>query len=296
MTYGHSCKFKIMIYIFLIPVVVIALLLIMLHIGFIPPRIIETKTPEDFAMNYQEMAIISEKNKKLFSWFIATEKSAPLIIIMHGWGSNSEDMLPIAAVFYQAGINVLLLDSRCHGKSDGDTYSALPRFAEDIHHAVDRAKKTLPFNGKVILLGHSVGAGATLYAASKRNDISAVISISAFGHPQWLMTRYFQEFKLPGLLIKFLLSYIQWVISHRFNEIAAVNSIKKIQIPTLVVHGTHDNTVPIEDAHLIQNNNKNGYLLIVDGADHESVDKLETHGELLIDFLKKAGILNSDCC
>ena len=279
-----------MIYIFLIPVIILTLMLIMLHIGFIPPRIVETKTPKDFGMNFEQLGIITKKNKKLFSWFIATKKSSPLIIIMHGWGSNSEHMLPIAAVFYQAGINVLLLDSRCHGKSDGDTFSALPRFAEDINHAVNRARKTLPFNGEVILLGHSVGAAATLYAASKRNDISAVISISSFGNPQWLMTRYFQQFKLPQFLVKFLLFYIQWVIGHRFNEIAPVNSIKRIQVPTLVVHGTHDNTVPIEDAQLIHKNNQNGYLLTIDGADHESVDKLETHGELLIDFLKQQGL------
>ena len=279
-----------MIYIFLIPVVIITLMLIMLHIGFIPPRIIETKTPTDFGMKYEQLEIITQKNKKLFSWFIATKKSSPLIIIMHGWGSNSEHMLPIAAVFYRAGINVLLLDSRCHGKSDGDTYSALPRFAEDINHAVDRARKTLPFNSKVILLGHSVGAAATLYAASKRNDISAVISLSSFGSPQWLMTRYFQQLKLPGFLIKFLLLYIQWIIGHRFKEIAPVNSIKQIQVPTLVVHGTHDKTIPIEDAQLIQSNNKNGYLLTIEGADHESVDKLETHGGLLIDFLKQEGL------
>ena len=276
-----------MIYIFLLPVVVIALILIMLHIGFIPPRVIETKTPKDFGMNYDELEIITNKNKKLFSWFIATKESSPLIIIMHGWGSNSEDMLPIADIFYQAGINVLLVDSRCHGKSAGDTFSALPRFAEDIHHAVDQARKTRQFNGKIILLGHSVGAGATLYAASKRSDISAVISISSFGNPQWLMSRYFKQFKLPGFLVKFLLSYIQWVIGHRFDEIAPVNSIRKITIPTLVVHGTHDNTVPIEDAQSIQNNNQNGYLLTIDGADHESVDKLETHGKLLVDFLKQ---------
>ena len=276
-----------MIYIFLLPVVVIALILIMLHIGFIPPRVIETKTPKDFGMNYDELEIITNKNKKLFSWFIATKESSPLIIIMHGWVSNYEDMLPIADIFYQAGINVLLVDSRCHGKSAGDTFSALPRFAEDIHHAVDQARKTRQFNGKIILLGHSVGAGATLYAASKRSDISAVISISSFGNPQWLMSRYFKQFKLPGFLVKFLLSYIQWVIGHRFDEIAPVNSIRKITIPTLVVHGTHDNTVPVEDAQSIQNNNQNGYLLTIDGADHESVDKLETHGKLLVDFLKQ---------
>ncbi|MCU7819765.1 MAG: lysophospholipase, partial [gamma proteobacterium symbiont of Lucinoma myriamae] len=202
-------------------------------------------------MKSEELLITTEKNKKLFSWFIPTKESAPLIIIMHGWGSNAEHMLPIAATFHQAGLNALVMDSRCHGKSDGDTYSALPRFAEDINHAVDYTRENLTFNGKIILLGHSVGAGASLFAASKRNDISALISLSAFGHQQWLMTRFFNKFKLPRFLVKFLLSYIQWIIGHRFNDIAAVTSINKLSIPTLLVHGTHDKTVPIEDAYLV---------------------------------------------
>ncbi len=280
-----------MIYILITPLVIISLMLILLHIGFIPPRIVETKTPKDFSMDFEELQINTQKSKLLFSWFIKTKESAPLVIIMHGWGSNSELMLPIASTFYKQGINVLLLDSRCHGKSTGDTYSALPRFAEDIASCIDYANKNISFNGKVILLGHSVGAGAVLYTASKRSDISAIISLAAFGSPQWLMTRYFQSFKLPQFLISFLISYIQWVIGHRFIEIAPVNTIKKITVPVLIVHGDNDNTVPISDAYAIQKNNSNGKMLTIDGADHDSVDKIETHGELLIDFLQDEKII-----
>ena len=263
----------------------------MLHIGFIPPRIVETKTPYDFAMPFEEFYVLSQKNKKILNWFIPTSPSSPLVVIMHGWGSNAELMLPIAHTFYQAGINVLLLDSRCHGKSDADTYSALPRFSEDIDASIEFAKKNLSFNGKIILLGHSVGAGAVLFSASKRDDITALISISAFGSPQWLMTRYFQGFKLPRWLIEFLLSYIQWIIRHQFDEIAAVNTIKKLTIPVLIVHGSDDNTVPIQDAYAIQENNRHGRLLEIAEADHDSVDKIETHGELLIDFLKHENLI-----
>jgi len=289
-----------MIYILITPFILVAMMLIMLHIGFIPPRLSRGKTPDDFAMDYQQLEIETSKKKKLFAWYIApitssdnnnSAASAPLIIIVHGWGSNSELMLPVAGIFHRAGLNVLLFDSRCHGQSEGDTYSALPRFSEDINHAIEQAVKTLPFNGKIILLGHSVGAGAVLYSSSKRNDIAAVISLSAFGSPQWLMTRYFQNFKLPKLLIKFLLSYIQWIIGHKFAEIAPVNTIKNLKVPVLVVHGTHDNTVPIEDAYAIQKNNSNGRLLIVDKAEHDSVDKIESHGQLLIDFLKQEQLL-----
>jgi len=273
-------------------------MLILLHIGFIPPRIKEDKTPKDFAMNYEQLDIVTDKNKHLFAWFIASNtqdkiqeaKNLPLIIIVHGWGSSAALMLPIARVFHKEGSHVLLFDSRCHGQSDGDTYSALPRFAEDLDHAIEYAKKSLSFNGNIILLGHSVGAGAVLFSSSKRDDIAAVISISAFGSPQWLMTRYFENFKLPKPLIRFLLAYIQWIIGHSFAEIAPVNTIKKMTIPVLLVHGTHDNTVPIEDAYAIQDNHK-GRLLIIDGADHDSVEKIETDGQHLIDFLKQEKLL-----
>ncbi len=289
-----------MIYILFTPFILISVMLLMLHLGFIPPRLSWKKTPDDYAMDYQPLQIETSKKKKLSAWYIAplinpkkssSAESAPLIIIVHGWGSNSALMLPVANIFHRAGLNVLLFDSRCHGQSEGDTYSALPRFSEDIHHVIDHAVKTLSFNGKIILLGHSVGAGAVLYSSSKRNDIAAVISISAFGSPQWLMTRYFQNFKLPQLLIKFLLFYIQWIIGHKFTEIAPVNTIKKLNIPVLVVHGSHDKTVPTEDAYAIQKNNSNGRLLIVDDADHDSVEKIETHGQLLIDFLKQEQLL-----
>ncbi|MCK5697425.1 MAG: alpha/beta fold hydrolase [Gammaproteobacteria bacterium] len=281
-------------YIIFIPIFFLFLMWVLLHVGFIPPRIKNDKTPNDFAMDYEQLDIITDNNKHLFAWFVASNtpqaKTAPLVIIVHGWGSSASLMLPIARIFHQAGSHVLLFDSRCHGRSDGDTYSALPRFSEDLDHAIEHAKKSFTFNDNIILLGHSVGAGAVLYSSSKRNDIAAVISISAFGSPQWLMTRYFETFKLPQFLIHFLLAYIQWIIGHRFTEIAPVNTIKKITIPVLLVHGTDDNTVPIEDAYAIQDNHT-GNLLIIEGADHNSVEKIETDGQHLINFLKQENLL-----
>ncbi len=291
-----------MIYLLLTPLVIIALILIVLHIGFKAPRIVETNTPENSGMSYVSMYINTQKNKKLFAWFIPVEEetafansssvmNAPLIIIVHGWGSNMEFMLPVAKLFHQASLNVLLFDARCHGKSDGDNYSALPRFSEDIAHVIKYARKNIVFNGQIILLGHSVGAGAVLYYTSVKNDISAVISLSAFADPEWIMTRYLEKIKLPKKLIDIFLSYIQWVIGHKFAEIAPVNTIKKITIPVLLIHGRDDNTVPVSDAYVIHNNNKNIKILIIDEADHDLAGKINTHGYLLIDFLKQLKLL-----
>jgi pimeloyl-ACP methyl ester carboxylesterase len=48
-----------------------------------------------------------------------------IVLVLHGWGNNAEQMLPIAAPLWRAGLNVLLSDARNHGNSDSDLLTAL---------------------------------------------------------------------------------------------------------------------------------------------------------------------------
>ena len=281
--------------VFIIALLIVVIFLLALHLGFKAPRTRETKTPKDFAIDYQEVSIptISGNNssKKLFGWLLAVKDSHTTIIILHGWGGNAEWMLPIAKPFYQAGMNVLLIDSRCHGNSDGAMFSSLPRFAEDMGSAIDWLKDKHPKRSqKLALLGHSVGAGAVLLEASRRKDIDAVISVSAFAHPEWMMKRYLGSFHIPKLLINLILAYVQWLIGLRFACFAPISTVCKINAPVLIVHGKADTIVPIDDAHAIIKHCPEPHITLfeVDEAGHESVDKFEEHSDKLIDFLEKS--------
>jgi pimeloyl-ACP methyl ester carboxylesterase len=268
------------------------LLLLAIHLGFRPPRIVETGTPADHGVDFTAVAIPTVGGKRLFAWLLPTARQAPVIIIVHGWGGNAELMLPIALPFLKAGMNVLLLDSRNHGSSVSDSFSSLPRFAEDVGCAVDWVKSY--FNDpaqKIVLLGHSVGAGAVLLEASRRDDISAAISLSAFAHPEWMMRRYLGRFHLPGPLLNGILRYVEWVIGHRFEQIAPLNTLGKINSPVLLVHGLADDTVPVSDAEALSHV-ADIELLLVGDAGHDSVDKIEEYGDQLIRFLVKRGIVS----
>ncbi len=269
----------------------ILLLLLAIHLGFRPPRIVEVATPADSGIDHIPVVMPTVGGKQLFGWLLPTTRQAPVIIILHGWGGNAELMLPVAIPFLKAGMNVLLPDSRNHGGSDPDSYSSLPRFAEDVGSAVEWARSH--FNNpsqKIVLLGHSVGAGAVLLEASRRCDISAVIAISAFAHPEWMMRRYLSHFHLPSLILDGILRYVEWVIGHRFDQIAPLNTLEKINSPVLLVHGAADDTVPVTDAEALSRVAEVELLLIAD-AGHGSVDKIEQHGGRLIDFLLKIGVL-----
>ena len=108
--------------------VIIILFFTVLHLGFRAPRNRQTKSPRDFGLDYDEAFIPSISGKKLHSWLLPVEGSQEILVILHGWGGNTELMMPLAIPFHQAGMNILLIDSRSHGKSDSATFSSLPRF------------------------------------------------------------------------------------------------------------------------------------------------------------------------
>jgi len=270
---------------------VISIVLIAVHIGFRAPRRVEQGNPEDFGLAYEEVWIRVAKGRRLFAWWLPVADTAPSLLVLHGWGGNAELMLPLAVFLHRAGINILLLDARNHGRSDCAGHSSLPRFAEDAGAGVDWIKnRRREGTAQIGLLGHSVGAAAVLFEASRRTDISAVISISAFAHPAWMMHRYLDRFRIPGLLQCWILRYVEWVIGHRYEEIAPMNTACRVRCPVLLVHGSADETVPVTDAWAIRNHCRGHKpeLILVDGGRHDSVESVEQHGDRLVAFLKRA--------
>jgi pimeloyl-ACP methyl ester carboxylesterase len=253
------------------------------------PRIRERGAPE--ALPWRAVSIATVRDKTLFGWFIAAGRRAPAVAILHGWGGNAEMMLPLAAPLHAAGYAVLLFDARNHGRSDGDDFSSLPRFAEDLEHAVDWLRRRDEVDaGRIAVLGHSVGAGAALLLASRRADLAAVVSLSAFAHPSGMMRRWLVERRIPYWpLGAYILHYVQRVIGFRFDDIAPSRTIGSVRCPVLLAHGIEDALVPVSEAREIYAGRRDErvQLLLLPGS-HDEYREVDRHIGAVIGFLDRA--------
>lgn len=262
----------------------------LLHRGLRAPRVLESRTPGDLDLPWTAVRIPTVRRRRLAGWLIpAATPGAPAVVVLHGWGGNAEMMLPVARPLFAAGFSLLLIDARSHGASDTDTFSSLPRFAEDLEQAVEWLRRRPEVDpGRIAVLGHSVGAGAALLVASRRRDVAAVVSLAAFAHPAAMMRRWLAT---KGLgfwpLGSAILAYVQWIIGHSFDSIAPQNTVAAVACPVLVAHGTEDDTVPLEEARTIHARGAATELLLIPGS-HDDYGDIESSAGAVVDFLRRA--------
>jgi dipeptidyl aminopeptidase/acylaminoacyl peptidase len=263
--------------------------------GLAAPRIPHDRTPAALDLAFETVRIDTANRRRLHAWLIAPAADSgtphPAVIVMHGWGGNAAMMLPLARPLHEAGFAALFIDARCHGASDDDSFASLPRFAEDLEHALAWLAARAEIDaGRIAFIGHSVGAGAALLAASRRPDVAAVVSVSAFSHPAAMMRRWLATRRIPERPVgRYILDYVQRTIGHRFDDIAPVATIGRVRCPVLLVHGADDDVVPLEEARQIYAARTHDAVeLLVLSGEHDSFADLEQHMGRLTGFLRVA--------
>ena len=265
----------------------------LLRFAFRAPRRRERRDPGTLGLPFREVRFPTARDRRLFGWYLPPPDGAPApaVAMLHGWGGNAECMLPLAPALHRAGFALLLFDARCHGRSDPDDFASLPRFAEDLGHAVDWLK-TVPEvdGGRLAVLGHSVGGAATLLTASRRDDIAAVVSVAAFADPAALMDRMLiAKGVRVAPLRRWLLHEVERAIGARFADIAPVTTVGAVRRPVLLVHGLEDRTVPPADAERIREaGGDRVHLLSVPGAHHLSSGSIADQAPAVAGFLEEA--------
>lgn len=101
--------------------------------------------------DFEDVSIISKDNLTLKGHIIEPFKNSnKFIILVHGYSANYHIHMPFVPLFIKKGFNILLVDERNHGESEGKFLSYGYFESQDLNLWIDFLEKR---RGKELFLG-----------------------------------------------------------------------------------------------------------------------------------------------
>lgn len=193
------------------------------------------------------------------------------------------------------GFGVLRFDFTGLGESEGDFEDTnFSGNVEDLVAAADYLKKN--FHAPTLLVGHSLGGAAVIFAATEIDSIKAVATIGAPSNPshvQNLLRSGIEEIQNSGKAVVNL-SGRDFTIKKQFLDDLESKSLpqiaKNLRKAILVMHSPQDSTVGIKNAEEIYIAARHPKSFVsLDGADHLLMDKKDSvyAGEIIAGWAQR---------
>ena len=222
-------------------------------------------------------------------WHLPKTKTDKAIILAHGLNVDKDELgifIYLANTLQENGYSVFRFDFRAHCESEGNSIDLrVAGEIEDLESAINYVKNE--GYSKFGLLGASFGGPvAVLYSSNHQEDIKCLCL--------WNPTLNFDHALLNPILPKFKerkkvwdkdLKEKGWTTTGRnelkigiglFEEVKNLfphDELKKIKIPTAIVHGTNDVYVPYADSKEYVKYLKNGELITIENLGHGFQEK-----------------------
>ncbi len=227
--------------------------------------------PLDFKFSHeaQEVIIFTLDHLKLSALlFKSRDSTKGLILYFHGnrhslerWGRNAPELTTL-------GYDVLMVDYRGYGKSEGKpTEQGLYQDAEALYAW---AKEKYP-DAPLIYYGRSLGTGVATHLAINHLPQKLVLE-----------TPYDELKNVVPSYFRFMLHFIPLRHAFRNNE-----RVPNIACPILILQGTQDQIVPLASALGLKPLLKpTDQFVIIDGGRHNNLNRHEETRNALKVFLK----------
>lgn len=246
----------------------------------------------------EEVVIRSYDGLKLFGYYLHTGDGAPLQIMFHGYHSAwQRDFSGICPLARSLGFNILFVDQRAHGKSEGRVISYGINESRDVISWVDYAVSRFGEGVRIVLAGVSMG-GATVLSALARGPLKNVVAItadSAFSSAEGVIVRVgTRGVRWLAPIISLLARVSARVFGgFRLRELTPYCAVKNAEIPIFLIHGVGDSLVPYEMAEELAGASDRVRLVGFAGAEHVGSYMLDTerYHEEYIKFFKENNLL-----
>lgn len=197
---------------------------------------------------YEDVTIQSHDGLTLYGRYYHIRDGAPLGIAFHGYRSCAmTDFAGGSELCFEMGQNLLLVDQRSHGKSQGDTitFGILERL--DCLNWVNYAAQR--FHCDILLYGLSMGAATVLMASALDlpPNVKGIVADCPYSSPECIIRKVCKQMGFPPSLT-FPFIRLGGLLFGRFDvcKTTAAEAVRHSKVPVLIIHGESDGFVPCE--------------------------------------------------
>lgn len=221
------------------------------------------------------------------------------IVLVHGVSICYVGSLKYFDIFYRNGFNVLIVNQRRHGKSEGkySTYGFYEKY--DVNMWIEYLKSR--FGNDIILglHGESMGAGTVMETIPLNDSIKFVIEDCGYSNFHELIgfqithaykNRLVRKILRPSLI--FANFFMKTKAKFSMKKIVPIDIVSSTSLPMMFIHGKEDYFVPWYMALDLYKAKTKGYkeLYLVEGAKHAEaleVNKI-LYKKKIMTFIEKA--------
>ncbi|WP_415299201.1 alpha/beta hydrolase [Clostridium perfringens] len=221
------------------------------------------------------------------------------IVLVHGVSICYVGSLKYFDIFYKNGFNVLIVNQRRHGKSEGkySTYGFYEKY--DVNMWIEYLKSR--FGNDIILglHGESMGAGTVMETIPLNDSIKFVIEDCGYSNFHELIgfqithaykNRLVRKILSPSLI--FANFFMKTKAKFSIKKIVPIDIVSSTSLPMMFIHGKEDYFVPWYMAVDLYKAKTKGYkeLYLVEGAKHAEaleVNKI-LYEKKIMTFIEKA--------
>ncbi|MGQ9897938.1 MAG: MFS transporter [Acidobacteriota bacterium] len=204
-----------------------------------------TDTPAALGAQYESVTFESA-GIPLTGWYLPSRAHPVTIVITHGLFRSRYETLERGVALWKLGYGVLLYDVRRHGQSRGEFSTVGYAERRDVRAAVEFVRQRAPYD-RVVLLGVSMGAAASLLAAVEIPEVAAVISDSSFRSFQDAVANDVRYLGLPQWPLAPVLTYITaWRMGFAPGDFDIERAVRQLTVPVLFIGGSRDQRMLVE--------------------------------------------------